>query len=263
MPRLHLFEFGDLPWLPRALRDGLTGYLEALVTRFAFFKPIVPKLNDLLARTGQHRIVDLAAGAGGPLVGILGFLRAADGAPVEVQLTDRFPNLQAFRRAAERTGGAISFSSEPVDALAVAPELTGVRTVFNAFHHFRPDSARGILRDAALQKQPIAIFESTERSALAAFTLMLFSPLQVLLVTPSVRPLRASQVVFTYLLPVLPLIITWDAVISCLRAYSPDELLSLAKEAAPEGYTWEAGQVRIPKTLSHITYLIGAPAHST
>src|SRR5262245_43197230 len=224
MPRLHLFEFGDMPWLPRALRDGFTGYLEALVTRFAFFKPIVPKLNDLLARTGQHRIVDLAAGAGGPLVSIRSALEGAGGAPIEVLLTDRFPNLEAFRRAAEHTGGAISFSSEPVDALAVARELTGVRTLFNAFHHFRPDGARGILRDAALQGQPIAIFESTERSALAVLTLMFFSPLQVLLVTPSIRPLRASQVVFTYLLPVLPLIITWDAVISCLRSYSPEEL---------------------------------------
>ncbi len=53
---------------------------------------------------------------------------------------------------------------------------------------------------------------------------MLFVPLGALLVTPFIRPFRWSRLVFTYVIPVLPLLIVFDGIVSCLRVYSPDEL---------------------------------------
>jgi hypothetical protein len=46
-------------------------------------------------------------------------------------------------------------------------------------------------------------------------------------------------------------------VISCLRAYHPDELLSLARRHAPGQYRWEAARVRHPSSPTHIVYLKG------
>jgi len=76
---------------------------------------------------------------------------------------------------------------EPVDVTGVPDELVGFRTLFSAFHHFRPEQARAILGDAVRKHQGIAIFEGTYHSALAMF-LMLLVPLMVLLVTLSSVP---------------------------------------------------------------------------
>ena len=52
-------------------------------------------------------------------------------------------------------------------ALAVPERLTGLRTVFTAFHHFRPADARAILESAVRDRQGIAIFEATFRTLAA------------------------------------------------------------------------------------------------
>ena len=66
-----------------------------------------------------------------------------------------------------------------------------------------------------------------------------------LLLTPFFRPFRLSRLVFTYLLPLIPLTTIWDGVVSILRLYSPAELLALARRADPTGrLRWQAGTLR-------------------
>src|SRR5262245_58485766 len=113
MARIHLFEFGDLPWLPAVLRQGMTGYLQTLAARLPFFHPAIDKLNELLARTGQYRIVDLCSGAGGPVVALHAKLRGTSDQPLQILLTDRYPNRDAFVHAAAQSRGSIAFSAEP------------------------------------------------------------------------------------------------------------------------------------------------------
>ena len=75
---------------------------------------------------------------------------------VRFTLTDRFPNVPAFKRAAE-SSDAISVVNEAVDARSVPVGLTGFRTLFNAFHHFRPKDVIAVLRDAAQAGHPFEI----------------------------------------------------------------------------------------------------------
>ena len=145
-----------------------------------------------------------------------------------------------------------------VDARKVPPRLTGVRTIFAGFHHFRPDDARDILRDARDQGQPICIFEATRRQPLAILLTALV-PLLVLLVTPRVRPLRWSQLIFTYLIPVLPFIIAWDGLVSHLRTYSVAEMKTLAADLETEEYGWRAGELTILGLPYPLPFLTGYP----
>jgi hypothetical protein len=48
--------------------------------------------------------------------------------------------------------------------MSVPGTLTGLRSVFNAFHHFNPREARAVLESAVQAWQPIGIFEIPERS---------------------------------------------------------------------------------------------------
>jgi hypothetical protein len=78
---------------------------------------------------------------------------------------------------------------------------------------------------------------------------------------PFVRPFRWSGLFFTYVLPVLPLLVVFDGLVSCLRVYSVAELEALAAEveAARPGYRFETGRIRIGRAPVHATYLIGTP----
>ncbi|MBC7173515.1 MAG: hypothetical protein H5U40_13830 [Polyangiaceae bacterium] len=78
--------------------------------------------------------------------------------------------------------------------------------------------------------------------------------------TPFIRPFRWSRLVFTYAVPLLPLFVLWDGLMSMLRIYSPDELRALVREVSAERYDWEIGSFSpgVPGA-PRMVYLIGTP----
>ena len=160
MARSHLFEFGDQPWLPVFLRDGMTDYL-----RFA------------MRVTGHDKLV---------MAPILAALR------VEAVL-------------------------EPTDARAVPQGQPGLRMMVNAFHHLRPDDARAVLEAAHRDRQPILIVELVGRE-LPFLLGMLGTPLISTLTAPLWKPFRLTNLLFTWLIPLIQPLIAFDGVVSCLRS---------------------------------------------
>jgi hypothetical protein len=248
IPRLHFVELEDLPWLPCVIRDLATDYLQHVERMLGLHRPVTPILADLVRKTGVRTIVDLCSGAGGPLPAVVAELGKAD-LDVEMILTDKYPS------------AAADTPVEQVDALDVPARLTGIRTMFNSFHHFAPTDAAAILRDAVSAKQAIAIFEMPERK-LAVILSTVLAPFMMLAVTPFIRPFRWRRLLFTYLLPVLPFVCLWDGVVSQLRAYTADELHAMG-EAASDSYDWTAGVVPVPGQPVRITHLIGCPPERT
>ena len=86
--------------------------------------------------------------------------------------------------------------------------------MFASFHHFAPDDARRIIADAVEKRCGLAVFEPTERS-LPAILGMLLAPIVVLILAPQIRPIRATGVALTYLLPIVPLAVLFDGIVSC------------------------------------------------
>jgi hypothetical protein len=114
------------------------------------------------------------------------------------------------------------------------------------------------LRDAFEQHRPICVFEGTSRTP-AAIASTLLIPLIVLLLTPLVRPVSWVQILFTYLVPILPVLIFWDGLVSQLRTYSVQELEEFTRDLQSPGYRWEAGLIEIPRMPAGVPYLIGRP----
>lgn len=254
MPRLHLFELHDFHWCPKAIRDGLTDFLELSIDARDTYGPVRKKILEVLNRSEAARVVDLCSGGGGPWIH---WMRKGEIRSTAV-LTDKYPNSQAQDRLSRLGLPGLSYCNEPVDVAAVPPELTGFRTLFTSFHHFRPEQAKGVLRDAVTNRQPIGVFEFTSRTP-KALILMLLSPLAVWLLTSREKKIGLSRWLLTYLVPVIPLVVTIDGIVSCLRTYSVSELTAMANAADAEnkGYTWLAGEEK--GGLFPITYLIGYP----
>jgi hypothetical protein len=257
--RLRLFEFEDLPWFPATIRAGMMDYLRFMISLLGTYRPVAPLLAEGLRRTGQTHLLELGAGAGGGTETVLAALRAQHLPTATILLTDLYPQPAAWADVARRTGGAIRGHAAVVDALAVPADLPGFRVIFSAFHHFAPPQAEALLRNAVAGGVGIGVFEGAAKSWLEIGLALTVLPVAQLLLTPFFRPFRLSRLVFTYLLPIIPLATIWDGTVSILRMYPPDALLMLASRADPAGrYHWQAGQLRHwwgPR----VTYLVGWP----
>lgn len=235
----------------------MTDFLRFTMERFTPYAIAAPLLARAMTQLGETRVVDFCSGGGGPWRDLVRRIPAAGGPAVHVMLTDAYPNRAAFAALQRETDGAVQGNPDPVSPTDVPERLTGFRTMFTALHHFRPAAARAILADAVRHRTGIAVFEMTERSLLSLVG-VLFLPLFILLATPFIRPFRWSRLLVTYLVPVVPLAVWFDATVSCLRTYTPAELRAMT-HGLDGGYAWDIGLVRTTPFLTRVTYAIGVP----
>lgn len=260
MPRLPLIELEDQPWLPASLRDYATDCLRVLFGVFADRTSLSARLEELLDADGEERIVDLCSGGAGPLFVLLARLHQRGRSP-HVVLTDLYPNLGVVRSGAGGAASRVEYLDEPVDARRPPSALRGARTLFSAFHHFDPADARGILERAADERRALGIFEVAERR-LATGLALLWLPFAVWAMTPFLRPFRVGRLLWTYVVPLVPLLVVWDGLASCCRSYSLDELHELTAGLERDGYRWRIGRERVAGLPVYVTYLLGLPERS-
>ena len=256
MPRLHLFEIEDQEWFPSFLRDYMTDFLQHVCNTFDLYKGAVPFLKKALLQGGDGKVVDLASGGGGSWLKLSEHLEE-EVPDLKVKFTDYFPNEDAFKRTVQQNEAVFEYETASINALDVPHTMKGLRTMFLSFHHFRPEQAQQILQDAVDDKQPIAIFEAMERNVMH-FIQFMFSPINVLLLTPFIRPFKLGRLLFTYLIPIVPLFVWWDGIVSVLRTYSVAEMQTMASKVNnSESFTWEIGKTRNKGVT--VQYLIGYP----
>lgn len=263
MRRIHLFELEDFDWVPRPIRDGGTDLLDLGFDRVGFYDGVAPKLVALVQATGASRLVDLCSGGGGGTLQMRRLVRAA-GVDVDLVLSDRNPNAAGIARVEALADARTTYRAEPVDAMTGGGDLAGVRTMSGALHHFPPDAVRAIIAGIVARREPLAFFDVAASPAIRRAPLVL-APIAMLVnmlmlfvgslfLVPLVRPFRLSRLLLTYVVPLIPVLVAWDGTVSALRAYTPDEVLDLAR-SVPGGdqYTWDAGVV------GSALYLTGTP----
>jgi hypothetical protein len=252
--RLQLFEVLDQTWCPQPVRHGVTDYLEALTSRGDIYRAVQAEIFSAIDNCGAPRVVDLCSGGGGPWLSARWRSALAERTSLTLVLTDKFPNdALSARLAADPQVKYVNFS---VDAASVPEDLRGFRTIFASFHHFPDSAARDVLGDAVRSGDGFAMAEVTSRTLRAFATLMLM-PLFVWILTPRIRPLRWSRMLLTYLIPLIPLVVWWDGMVSCCRTRTPQELLALTT-GFPQ-YEWRAGYARGRGTWLAPVYLIAEP----
>ncbi|MHC0444568.1 hypothetical protein ACWA1F_04120 [Flavobacterium sp. 3-218] len=253
MARIHLFEFEDQQWLPEFIRNYMTDFLQFLSNKTAMYRGIVPVIEKALKESQTNQIIDLASGGGGGLIWLNNELRK-NNPDLKILLTDYYPNIPAFEHT-QKQADNFDFIRTSVDAKNVPENLSGLRTQFLSLHHFKPKDAQQILQNAIDSNSSIAIFEGQERTAVSILA-MIFSPISVLLTTPFIRPFHIGRIIFTYLIPIVPILILWDGVVSSLRTYSVDEMNVLVSNLKnKESFNWEIGKAKSGPTK--ILYLIG------
>ena len=270
MRRVQFIELHEQPWFPSSLRADVTDALQFGFNLLRAYAPVAPLLQSVIDSSGNRTnggqssgiqsIVDMCSGGGGPWLDLARHLRCADAegdfTGLQVWLTDKYPNLEAFQSVSASSDHHITFYPEPVDAMKVPGDLKGLRTMFTSFHHFPPEDARAILQNAVDAGESIGIFEATKRTPLT-IGLIFAGILLLFLHTPRIRPFRWSRLLWTYLIPIIPLVLLFDGVVSCLRTYRPQELREIIEKLTSCEYQWEIGELTAGKMP--VTYLIGYP----
>jgi len=255
---LRLFEIHEQAWFPQFLRGQVVDGLQMILDVMGTYEPIAHLLRVRLEECGTERVLDLCSGAGGPWHSLMRHFELQGVKPLEVLLTDKYPSTTKLRDRESPITNRIHFLSYSVDATRIPGHLQGFRTLFSSFHHLDPEEARSLLQDSVSRRQAIGIFEAPARHTLTLLSL-LFIPIAAWLFVPFRRPFRWSRLFWTYLIPIVPFVLLFDGLISCLRAYSPEELKALTKGLGDNGYRWEIGEQAGGLLPVRITYLIGSP----
>jgi hypothetical protein len=264
MRRLQFIEIHEQQWFPSSLRDGVTDALQFGVNVSGLYGTVAPLLQRALDSTGNgasgdlsevgRSVVDMCSGGGGPWAKLS---RRLESPGIRVWLTDKYPNTPALEAVSAASEDRIAFYPGSVDAMKVPAELKGMRTMFTSFHHFSPKDASAILRNAVEAGEGIGIFEISQRTP-ATMGIVFAYVFLLSVCTAWIRPFRWSRLLWTYLIPIIPLVLTFDGVVSCLRTYRPVELREMVGGLASEDqYQWETGV--LSTGLVPITYLIGYP----
>jgi len=257
MKRHHLCEIEDKRWCPGTFRNRITDILGFIVERFRIYEPVIPLIKEVMQHMKTNQIIDLCSGSSGFWSQIQTQLQEQQEF-VSVTLTDKYPNIQAFEKIKERSGNKIQYISEAVDATNVPVYFKGIRTIFSAFHHFEPDAARKILQNTVNSSSAIGIFEFSEKR-LDRIPLALFLPLFAFLSAPFIKQRTFKNIFWSNIVPIAPLLFTYDAIISHATTYSPEDLRELVEGIHSPGYEWKIGQIPNKLRSMRITYLIGFP----
>ncbi|WVR03893.1 hypothetical protein IAU60_000892 [Kwoniella sp. DSM 27419] len=232
-------------------------------------------------------VVDFCSGAGGPVGHVerrINRQRKAEHLPpTPFLLSDLHPPLATWQKhygtrsaysPTNRSTGApstsLSYIPQPVDATH-APLFLGrkrhLRTFFLSFHHFNEELARGVLVDAMRGAEGIAIYELQSADIGSLIMIAMLLPLTWIL-TPFTRPSRGT-LFFTYVIPLIPLILVIDGWTSVYRTRPVSHVLHLANLASlslqlegedkglERDWKWEYGRERHTWPFGYMTWIVG------
>jgi len=198
------------------------------------------------------------------------------GGGVDFVLTDIHPHLLAWEQAAKRSDhilyvpASVDAANAPKDLLALAGARSYGNTVrkeknkkifrlFNlAFHHFDDDLAISILQNTLETSDGFAIFELCGRDVGDLFTELMLAPL---LWMGSWYWFwgQWGQLFWTYVVPVIPFVVVFDGLVSCLRTRREGEVRELIGRTGRgvEGWRFETGTAIHTWPTGTMQYFIG------
>ena len=163
-------------------------------------------------------------------------------------LTDIAPHLLAWKAAVQQSPN-IRYVPEPIDAASASPSLLRsvapsplslsaaklpmFRLFSLAFHHFDEPFAERILANTIDTSAGFAILELQGRNISSQVLTFLLCPL-LLVISPFFFWHDPVHLLFTYLLPIIPIVVALDGMISSLRTRTGEEVKAMLEKILRE-----------------------------
>ncbi len=259
--RIHAFEWNDTEATPVFIRESIVELLGRGLRWGNIYVAVAPLFAKLLERVKAREVLDLATGSGEPCSIVIRAFEKSGIEPPRFALSDLFPNVEAMKIIEARHPGKIEVIEKSVDATAVPAEADRpVRTIWSAFHHLTPELARRILADSVAKKRAIFVVEAFPRRLHRLLPVLLWCAISAVLNPFLAKKQRILKLIFT-LIPVIPLLGLWDAIVSVLRIHSAEELRAMV--ARLDGsYVWEFHEIPYG-LIGRATVFLGLPGQGS
>ncbi len=264
MKRIQLFEFEDFQSFPAAIRNSMTNLIVVFHKLMGSSETLAGIFQELKSKLNFDQIVDMGSGSGGAMPAALKLLNEKNPeAPVNLLLTDLHPNNEFINAINTENNPHVKYQKQSLDATQLANTPEGLKTMIASFHHMPPAQAKRILKSAQDNKQAIFIYELAENN-IPTILWWLLLPLSLtiifvmcLFMTPFARPMTWQQIVFTYLIPIIPLCYAWDGQASLVRTYTFSDLEKILADIKTDDYHWEMEVAKNAKGKKAGYYLLG------
>lgn len=219
------FELEDQKWFPNSLREQQTAYIGWMVQNFRIYKELPSIIAAEASRHGGI-ITDLGSGSGGPWQQLA---KTPELQNASIELTDLYPQTQSVLPPNCR------YYPEPLPVSQCLPHANGLLTMFNAFHHFTAEERKQITQNFMLNGRSFLAAEILGPSLPDFLRILVATTLGQLLFAPFVKPFSFKRLLFTYLIPINIITVTWDGLASVFRGISLKEMESMAAAAREMG----------------------------
>jgi hypothetical protein len=225
MRRKQIPQITNAKWFPKFLTRCVHEFMTWFVNKVNAAKPFLPVIEEGLLHENRIVVINKKGGAGFETVDHL---------------------IQS------------KFDRTSVDSTNFSASEKGLYLSVNTFHQFNIQEAKAILTEVSHKRYPIVVVEGNNDSLWQVFGMTVIVPLTVLLTAPFVKPFRFERLIFTYIIPVLPIVTFLDGFLALFKLYPPSDLNELTSSIKAENYYWRSGKMDNGRG-GKIIYLIGYP----
>ena len=229
MKRKQIFQFSNQKWYPSFLKRDMYEFMSWFVVKVNAAKPFLPFLEEVIGHTQTKAIINIDSKIGAGIETVLPLL--PEGAKVINIELEKF-----------------------------STHNRGTYTFINSFHQLDEKKATYYLTQIADSGNSIAVLEGNNDSLWQVVGMTIFVPLSVILSAPFVQPFRITRLIFTYLIPILPLITMLDGFLALFKLYNPNDLNELISTIPVKNYVWKSGKADNGRG-GKIIYLMGYPGN--
>jgi hypothetical protein len=227
MKRKQIFQFSNQKWFPSFLKRDMYEFMSWFVGKVNAAKPFLPVLEEVIGHTQTKTIINIDSKIGAGIETVLPLL--PEGSEVINVELEKF-----------------------------STHNKGTYTFINSFHQLDEKKAKYYLTQIADSGNSVAVLEGNNDSLWQVVGMTIFVPLTVILSAPFVQPFRITRLIFTYLIPILPVITMLDGFLALFKLYNPNDLNELVSTIPVKNYVWKSGKADNGRG-GKIIYLMGYP----
>lgn len=227
MNRKQLPQISNQLWFPGFLRNNVHEFMTWFVDAVHAAKPFMPVIEKGLQNAPEKRIIN-----------------------IDLNFAAGIETLKPYL--------ANDIQVESVTDTNSLPGNKGLVTFINCFHQLDQRNAKNWLEKIVETVNPVAVVEGNNDSLWQVFGMMVIVPLTVIFTAPFVKPFRLSRIIFSWLIPILPVVTFIDGFLALFKLYAPDDLDELVSKIDSGVYVWESGKLDNGRG-GKIIYLLGIP----
>lgn len=212
MRRKQITQLINTKWCPRPVKKLCAEFLSWFVVKVNATKPFIPVVENALIESKINNIINLEFDLGAGIETVKPFLNQH-----------------------------LAIISIPLSEINTQQQR-GMYLFVNSFHQLSTISAKKTLAEIAKSRNPVVVVEGNNDSLWQLVGMTIFLPVTVILSAPFVKPFRWSRILFTYIIPVLPVIMVIDGCIGLLKLYNPKDLNELTSSIKVPDYKWTTGK---------------------